>query len=156
MTDAEPTDIDAVALQQMLDERDITSVAVAYTWALDQHRWDDLRDVFAADATATLGNPDPLVGIDAIIGRIRAALEPLDDSQHLVGNHQVTIDGDTATHRCYLHAQHIRHVANGDPHYIVAGRYEDDLARVSDGWRIIHRNLHVMWTDGNPAVVRPD
>ena len=150
------TDIDAAALQQVIDERDITAVAVAYTWALDQHRWDALRDVFTSDATATLGHPNRLVGIDAIIGRVRAALESLDDSQHLVGNHEVVIDGDTATHRCYLHAQHIRAAANGGPHYVVAGRYEDDLARTDDGWRITHRNLHVMWTDGNSAVVRGD
>lgn len=150
------TNVSSADIDRLRDERDIVAVATAYTWALDQHRWDDLHDVFASDATATLGNPDRLGGIDAIIGRIRAALEPLDDSQHLVGNHQVVLDGDTATHRCYLHAQHIRHGANGGPHYIVAGRYEDDLARTSDGWLITHRNLHVMWTEGNPAVVRGD
>ena len=150
------TSISSADINRLLDERNIVALATAYTWALDQHRWEDLSGVFAPDATATLGGPEPLVGIDAIIGRIRAALEPLDDSQHLVGNHEVLIDGATATHRCYLHAQHIRHAAAGGPHYIVAGRYEDDLARIGDGWRITHRNLHVMWTDGNPAVVRGD
>lgn len=156
MTDTDPVDIDTAALQRVLAERDIVNVAIGYTWALDEHRWDELHRVFAPDATATLGSPDRLDGIEAIIGRIRSALEPLDDSQHLVGNHQVVLDGDTATHRCYLHAQHIRHGANGGPHYIVAGRYEDDLTRTSDGWLITHRNLHVMWTEGNPAVVRGD
>ncbi|MGB3735653.1 MAG: nuclear transport factor 2 family protein [Ilumatobacter sp.] len=150
------TSISSAELQRLLDDRDIVAVATAYTWALDQHRWDGLRDVFTDDATATLGNPDRLVGIDAIIGRIRAALERLDDSQHLVGNHEVVVSGDTATHRCYLHAQHIRHGANGGPHYIVAGRYEDEMTRTGDGWRITHRNLQVMWTRGNTAVVRGD
>lgn len=150
------SEIDAAVLQETIDERDITKVAIAYTWALDQHRWDDLRDVFAADATATLGSPDRLDGIEAIIGRIRAALEPLDDSQHLVGNHEIVVDGDTATHRCYLHAQHIRRSAVAGPHYIVAGRYEDELARTAAGWRITHRNLEVMWTEGNAGVVRGD
>ena len=150
------TSISTAELDRLLDERNIVAVATAYTWALDQHRWDDLRDVFAPDATATLGSPDTLDGVDAIIDRIRTALEPLDDSQHLVGNHEITIDRDTASHRCYLHAQHIRADANGGPHYIVAGRYEDDLARTADGWRITHRNLRVMWTEGNTAVVHRD
>ncbi|MEP1124016.1 MAG: nuclear transport factor 2 family protein [Ilumatobacter sp.] len=149
------TSISSADINRLLDERNIVAVATAYTWALDEHRWDDLRDVFAPDATADLGTADRLVGIDAIVHRIRTALEPLDDSQHLVGNHHVVVDGRTATHRCYLHAQHVRRDAVGGPNYIVAGRYEDDLVRTEDGWRITHRSLVVMWTDGNTAVVRP-
>ena len=95
----------------------------------------------------------PLDGVEAIIDRIRHALEPLDDSQHLIGNHQVTIDQDTATCRCYLQAQHIRHAAVGGANFIVAGVYSDDLVRTTDGWRIRHRTLTVQWTDGNPKVV---
>lgn len=150
------TSISSADLNRLIDERNIVAVATAYTWALDQRRWDDLREVFTPDATADLASPDRLIGIDAIIGRICAALEPLDDSQHLVGNHEVVLDGATATHRCYLHAQHIRAAVNGGPHYIVAGRYDDELARTADGWRITHRTLKVMWSEGNPSVVRGD
>jgi len=149
------TSISSDDLNRLIDDRNIIAVTTAYTWALDQHRWDDLHQVFTADATATLGSPKLLEGVDAIVGRIRAALEPLDDSQHLTGNHEVVVSGDTATHRCYLHAQHIRQAATGGPHYIVAGRYEDELARRADGWRITHRNLAVMWSEGNRVVVEP-
>ncbi len=150
------TSISSADLNRLIDERNIVALATAYTWALDQRQWDELRDVFASDATATLGSSDLLVGADAIIDRIRAALSPLDDSQHLIGNHDISVDGDRATHRCYLHAQHIRRDASGGPHYIVAGRYEDELARTADGWRITHRNLAVMWEEGNRRVVRPE
>ena len=83
------------------------------------------------------------------------ALEFLDDSQHLVGNHEVTVDGDTGTHRCYLQAQHIREVPDGSPNYMIAGRYEDRVQRMPDGWRLGDRTLTVMWSEGNLAVVRP-
>ena len=137
------------------DELAIVAVAVAYTWALDEHDWDALDDVFVPDATAILGHPPELVGRGAIKRRIRDALSPLDDSHHLVGNHQVRVDGDSAAHRCYLHAQHVRRAADGGPHYVVAGRYVDRLVRTADGWRIAHRDLVVMWTEGNVAVVHP-
>ena len=39
---------------------------------------------------------------------------------------------------------------------MVAGRYEDRLVRTDAGWRIAHRTLTVMWTDGNVAVAHPD
>lgn len=143
-------------LHDALDDLAIAEVAVRYCWALDENDWDRLDDVFLPDATARLGSDDLLEGRAAIVGRCSAALTPLDDSQHIVSNHQVEVDGDTATHRCYLHAQHIRRAASGGPHYVVAGRYVDRLVRTSDGWRIAHRDLIVMWTEGNVAVVRGD
>ena len=141
-------------LQTLLDEREITKLALSYCRALDTKNWSVLDDVFLPDATADLAGPSELVGIDEIRTRVRTALEHLDDSQHLVGNHEVAVDGDTATHRCYLQAQHVRRAATGGPNYIVAGRYEDRLVRTDVGWRIAHRTLVVMWTEGNLAVAR--
>jgi 3-phenylpropionate/cinnamic acid dioxygenase small subunit len=141
-------------LKTLLDERDIVQIALRYCRALDTKDWALLDDVFARDATADLGSPTRLFGVEAIRERIRIALGPLDDSQHLVGNHEVAVDGDAASHRCYLQAQHVRHDATGGPNYIVAGRYEDRLVRTDVGWRIAHRTLDVMWTDGNLAVAR--
>ena len=143
-------------LHDALDEHAVVEVAVRYCWALDEHRWERLDDVFMPDATARLGVDTLLEGRDAIVDRVRTALSPLDDSQHIVSTHQVTIDGDDATHRCYLHAQHIRRAAAGGPHYVVAGRYVDRLVRAEVGWRIAHRDLIVMWTSGNLAVTRGD
>ena len=143
-------------LQTLLDEREIRDVALRYCRALDTKDWALLGDVFAPDATGDLGSGRTLVGIDAIRGRIRNALQELDNSQHLVGNHEIAVDGDTATHRCYLQAQHIRTAATGGPNYIVAGRYEDEFARTDVGWRITHRTLTVMWTEGNVAVAHGD
>ena len=142
-------------LQLLLDERDIVALATRYCRALDTKNWSQLDEVFLPDATAVLGAPKQLVGRDAIVDRIRTALDYLDDSQHLVGNHEVTVDGDTGTHRCYLQAQHVRAVADGSPNYMIAGRYEDQVRRTPDGWRIAHRTLTVMWTEGNLTVVRP-
>jgi ketosteroid isomerase-like protein len=141
-------------LQLLLDERDIVAVVHRYCRALDTKDWPLLASVFLPDATADLSTPGELVGLDAIVARIRTALEHLDDSQHLVGNHEVSVDGDIATHRCYLQAQHVRRAATGGPNYLVGGRYEDRLVRTAEGWRIAHRTLTVMWTDGNLAVAR--
>jgi len=142
-------------LQTLLDDHEIRQLAFRYCRALDTKDWALLDDVFLPDATGQLGSPTILVGIEAIRDRIRTALERLDDSQHLVGNHEIAVDGDTATHRCYLQAQHVREAAPGGPNYIVAGRYEDRLVRTDVGWRIAHRTLTVMWTDGNVAVAHP-
>jgi hypothetical protein len=137
------------------DRADIIAITHDYCWALDRNEWHELDDVFLLDATAVLGS-HTCADRDEIKQVCSAALGPLDDSQHIVATHQVEIDGDTATSRCYLHAQHIRRDAEGGPHYIVAGRYEDDFVRTADGWRIKHRDLIVMWTEGNLKTVRRD
>lgn len=143
-------------IQMLLDERDIVAVISRYCRALDTKNWALLGEVFLPEATADLATTSELVGIGGIVDRIRTALELLDNSQHLVGNHEVAVDGDNATHRCYLQAQHVRAAAVGGPNYLVGGRYEDRLVRTSAGWRIAHRTLTVMWTDGNLAVARGD
>jgi SnoaL-like domain len=134
------------------DDQAIVDLAIAYTWALDTKHLDGLRTVFAPDATADLGGVH-CEGIDEIIARIERPLSRLDATQHLVGNHQVTVDGDTGTHRCHLQSQHVKRGTPGGENYIIGGMYEDRVARTPDGWRITHRTLTAIWTEGNPAVV---
>jgi hypothetical protein len=136
---------------ELTDRQALVELTIAYSYALDDRRFDDLDDVFLPDATAELGWL--LEGRDAIKDRIRDALVPLDASQHLVATHQVRLDGDRATGRCYLQAQHVRAGADGGSLFMVGGRYEDRYVRTVDGWRIAHRSLVVLWTDGNPGVL---
>jgi len=135
------------------DRADIVAVTHDYCWALDRNEWHELDDIFLVDATAQLGS-HTCADRKAIKQVCSSSLGPLDDSQHIVATHQIRLQGDTATSRCYLHAQHIREVQDGSSLYVVAGRYEDELVRTARGWRIKHRTLAVMWTQGNVDVVR--
>jgi hypothetical protein len=143
------------SLRLLVDERDIVRVALRYCRALDTRDWGLLAEVFLDDATAELGDSGLLEGIDAITATCRAALSPLDASHHMVSNHEVAVEGDAASHRCYVQAQHVRRGVVGGRNLIIAGHYEDRLARASGGWRITHRSLIVTWTEGNSAVVAP-
>jgi len=131
----------------------IVDVSHRYCWALDARQWHLLDDVFAADATAELASP-LLQGRDAIVARVRGTVEVLDATQHTVTNHLLEIDGVQATSMCYLHAQHVLASAEGGPLFVVAGRYHDRLELTAAGWRIVHRRLDIVWTEGNMAVVR--
>lgn len=138
--------------QMLVDRAAIVDITHRYCWALDTKDWSVLDTVFTPDANADL--TVDLVGREQILQRIKNALTPMDDSQHMVSNHQIVLNGDSATCRCYLQAQHVRKAAHGGPNFIIAGRYEDQLQRTSEGWRIVFRRLVVMWTEGNPAVGR--
>ena len=43
----------------------------------------------------------------------------------------------------------------GPRDYVVAGIYRDSWRQTSAGWRSHRRTLEVLWTEGNPKVVRP-
>ncbi len=137
----------------MSDQQEIIDVTIAYTWALDTKNIDELRNVFLPDATAMLRGV-PCEGVEAIIARIGGSVLRLDRSQHLIGNHQVRIDGDTATCRCQLQSQHVLYGTEGGENYIVGGHYEDQLVRTAHGWRIAHRTMTQTWTEGNLAVIK--
>ena len=142
-------------LQALADERSVINLASRYCWALDAKRFDDLHNVFTPDAFAILGGTE-CHGIGAIIKRISSALTRLDASHHLVGSHMVEVNGNQATHQCYLQAQHVLRGTEGGDLWLVAGTYEDELVRTSEGWRISQRILSRVWTDGNPNVAAPD
>ena len=138
-------------LKEMQDRQEIIDLTIAYGWLLDHGPRERLDTVFAEDAVADYMG---LVfeGLPAIIEKVSSALGVLDISQHIVTNQQGTIDGDTATCKCYLHAQHTVYGLEGGENMVVAGRYEDELIRTPDGWRITFRKLISDWTEGNPKV----
>jgi hypothetical protein len=136
------------------DRLAITDLTIDYCWTLDLKNFENLRNIFLPDASFDVGG-SVFSGIDAIIGKISSALTMMDESQHLISNHQIRVDGDTATSRCYLQAQHVREAADGGRNFIIAGRYEDNLRRTPEGWRIEYRRLVRTWWEGNPKVARP-
>lgn len=156
------TDLDAPRhpdprVQALIDEHDIRALLHRYATALDGKDWDLLGSCFLADATAEYESIGTLVGRQAIVDLCRSALKPMARTHHLIGNVAVSIGDsrDSARSSCYLQAQHVRPGTPGGDMNIVAGRYDDELQRTGDGWKIRARRLAVWWTFGNPDVHDP-
>ena len=145
--------MNATIESSLLDRQDVVDVAVRYATALDTRDWDLLRTCFVPDAVAVYEGLGRCDGYGAIEDVCRTALTPLDASQHMIGNFAVTVDGAAARMSCYLQAQHVRRTADGGPNFMMAGRYDDELVRTAEGWRISRREFSVTWTDGNPGVM---
>ena len=139
-------------VNQLEEKQRIIDLTIAYTWIIDHGLRENLQEVFTEDAVFII-DTRYLNGIDEIRGKIDRTLGGLSASQHIVSNHQVSIDGNTATSRCYLHAQHTLNGTEGGDNYVMAGRYIDKLIQVGDEWRIIERKLILDWTEGNPKVL---
>jgi hypothetical protein len=139
-------------IHRLEEKQKIVDLTIAYTWIIDHGPRERLREIFTENAVFIIDTRH-LNGIDEIRGKIERTLGGLSASQHIVSNHQVSIDGDTATSRCYLHAQHTLTGTEGGDNYVMAGRYIDKLVRVDSEWRIAERQLMLDWTEGNNRVL---
>ena len=75
-------------------------------------------------------------------------LEQYGGTRHVVANHEITVDGDTATMSAYLiiFGRNANVGGDGDPQPVVAGTAAftgDRLERVDGEWRFAHRTLEV-------------
>jgi ketosteroid isomerase-like protein len=141
-------------LENLLDHMEITDLLNRYATALDDRDWKRLATCFTPDAVGlygpVLGRRDGFAAIEQLC---RGALEPLDSSHHMITNHEIEIDGDTARARCYLQAQHTKRGTPGGDNFVIGGTYTDELVRTADGWRIRQRELRMIWQEGNPRVL---
>ena len=138
--------------QTVIDKQAIKDLQVAYSLAIDSAEYHKLAEVFVPDVVADYGHAGQHQGIASVQQACRDALDPLDGVQHLNGNHWAEIDGDRATAGCYFTVHQFRQGTPGGEHYRMGGRYDDDLLRTADGWRITKRSLVILWADGNPDV----
>jgi hypothetical protein len=120
----------------------IRRVKYRYLRCVDLKLWDEIGDVFTADATADYGTPSAgrplkLGSRDEIVAFLRDSLGPSIITVHSAGQPEIDIDGDTATgiwrFEDTVIATEYRVVITG------AAFYEDRYVRCDNSkWRIAH------------------
>lgn len=133
-------------------ENAVRNVIAMTAISQDARDWDAHAACFDPDARYTHPKGE-IVGVQGIIDRSKAALTPLDSTQHLVGSMHVVVDGVTAESTAYFVAQHVREAAVGGRLYTIAGTYRDTFVLQDGTWRIVHRRQEYSWRDGNPDVI---
>ena len=128
--------MDLVALEE------IRRVKYRYLRCVDLKLWDEIGDVFTADATVdygtrALGKPIKLSGRDEIVAFLRDSLGPGIVTVHFASQPEIDIDEDVATgiwsFKDTVIATEFKVLIEG------AAFYEDRYARGGDGrWRISH------------------
>ena len=120
----------------------IRQLKYRYLRCVDLKLWDEIKDVFTADATAdyntpSAGRPLDLKSRDDIVTFLRDSLGNGIITTHAAGQPEIEIDGDTATGTWRFEDT----VIVPDFKVVIKGAafYEDRYAREADGqWRISH------------------
>lgn len=118
--------------------------------AIDDRDWQTIGVIFTDDVTGY-----GATGRDAVLARMREHLGGCGPTQHLLGNHRVTVDGEHASSAAYAR---VYHQGAGPMHgefFECMGNYDDRWVRTDVGWRLSYRYFDMRITLGNFAVLRP-
>ncbi|WP_449064609.1 nuclear transport factor 2 family protein [Planomonospora algeriensis] len=132
-----------------MDRFDVIDVCTRMAWHADQREWNELAGVFADTVTldyTSLNGGEPAVLAPAqIVDGWQNALGAYKTTQHLLGNHLVAVDGDTAVCTASFQATHRR---PDDTLWTLGGTYRFDLVATGDGWRITGVVMTAAWSYG--------
>ncbi|KAJ3444172.1 hypothetical protein M0813_14353 [Anaeramoeba flamelloides] len=127
-------------IQQLLDEREIINVVNTMATSYDQGEWDRMRSClpenFTLDVTSFVGGEVLELKPDKLIEMWSAVRSNLDNVQHMLTNHKVTIDGDKADIFCYI--QSTQWLKTEEKFYKrkVQGSYTHKMIKTKAGWKI--------------------
>ena len=142
-------------LAALMDRLEIEQVLVRYSTLIDTKQFSRLAaEVFTSDAIVDYTKaPGGIAGsVEDVTAWLASVLEPFPVLQHMLGNFDITVDGDRAHSNCYFHNP-MGLPAKGDTVSIFwcGGRYVDELVRTPKGWRIKHRIDEVLYMHGLPT-----
>lgn len=132
------------------DRLAVIEVINRYGAAVDARDWSRLKTCFTEQAVVNFQGTRPegirLEGPEAIARFIEQATIDVSWQQHLLGSHDVSVEGNRATASTQLIATQ---VSGGDADHalITIGAYRDVLVRAASGWCIAERTLHVGWRE---------
>ena len=127
-------------MSDLEDRLAVGDVIIKYADSVDQLDYDRYASCFTDDVVVTGFSGGGFTGLTDYIPWWRAALGKYGRTQHMIGNIQVTVDGDRAHMRSYVQATH---EVPGEPDVLLTlwAAYDDDLIRTPDGWKITHHHL---------------
>jgi 3-phenylpropionate/cinnamic acid dioxygenase small subunit len=147
-------------LEVLAVERAVQEVYLDYCDALDEKRFDDLSGVFTADCEGDYRDTHGAVlhGLAPLVQRLHANMGPgstCGATHHNVLNARIEVHStDHADAHVHFYAVH-RGIGSMEGRlYSVWGRYDDELRRTPDGWRISRRRYTNFVVDGDKAVIR--
>lgn len=113
--------------------------------AIDDHRFDDLRQLYAADveATTVMGIT---VGVDCVVEQVRVIHEPVPATQHLISGVVADVEGDQAEVRGNVTA--IFCDETHTPAFEGSNIWRGRLTRQGGTWLVTSFSIDLVWTRG--------
>jgi uncharacterized protein (TIGR02246 family) len=132
-----------------VDEGAIRNLAVRYSLAIDDGRFDEVAALFAPDATFAARYGEPLQGREAIAEFLEANAAAQVASHHAVQGHLIAADGDSGAAVGIVQVAAV--LDKGGETLRFALRCHDRYRLVEDRWVFAHRGIAVRFAEADPA-----
>jgi SnoaL-like domain len=131
--------------EQLEDRLNVREIIERYFFGVDAKDRNALVNCFSADAEASYHWMTPeqrtIVGGVAVADDVYAACSLFTTSTHSIANLIVEVIGESAEANIFA----IAHVIRGSSLLVRGLRYQDQLVRTTQGWRIARRKHTPMW-----------
>jgi ketosteroid isomerase-like protein len=127
----------------------IEAVLFDYATVLDKKDYAGLANVFIEDAVVEYIGIADCNGLAEIQGLVGSILDKCAETQHMLSNVIINVNGDTAEANCYLQAMHVGKGEYEGQIMMVWGEYIDQLVLSNGQWRISKRQLKSLGTQGD-------
>jgi hypothetical protein len=134
-----------------LDDRTAIVEALAvFAAATDARDWETITGLLSPECRGY-----STTGREAVVTQMQAHLGGVGPTQHLLGNHRVTVTGDTAVSLTYGRVYHVGAGEMEGSFFECLGDYTDHWVRTADGWQISYRKFEIRIALGDWKVLRP-
>ena len=131
------------------DKAECTELVLRVARAIDRRDAELLASLFHPDATDDHGM---FVGTATdFIAFVMPLLATMKQTQHVLGQTLVELDGNRAAGETYFVAHHTLTSPDGTIFMIAAGRYLDRFERRDGAWKIAHRHAVYDWNSTVPS-----
>jgi len=144
-----------LALQEISDRLEIQDLVFQYSNLVDRKAFDELRDIFSEDAFIDYSETGGSAGnLEETIAFLKESLGIFPNTQHLNGNVQIVIDGDTASGRVMCFNPMVLNLGEVDHTFFLGLWYVDEYVRNAEGWRFSKRVQEASWNFNLPEVMQ--
>lgn len=130
-------------LQQLVDREAIRNCIARLARGEDRRSAADIRSCWWPDATFDYGVHNG--SFDAYLAWVVPGADAIKDTQHVIGQSHIELDGDTAKVETHVISYHRIDMGAGDRDTCIGGRYLDTFARKDGEWRIADRIMLYDW-----------
>jgi 3-phenylpropionate/cinnamic acid dioxygenase small subunit len=121
------------------DQEQIAEVLIRYATGIDSKDWPLLRSCWTDEIDVDYQQLGHFTSPDALTDVLRQLHENMGPTYHRLSNFVISVEGDRATVRSYVHAV-LMLQPHDDTNWVDAlGHYDDVFVRSGEGWRINKR-----------------
>lgn len=137
-----PVGVPRWSAQELADREAVLEVLHHYCYCVDHKHPDRVADeVFAPDAVDDHAYAT-WTGREELREAFRWICAHFAATAHLLANPRIRVEGDVAHSHVHVTAWHwMPGGSRREADFVVVGTYEDELRRLEEGWRIVHRRF---------------